>query len=115
MLAAGFQILQGKINRIARAGRLKVSEERALALFQSACNGTVLALLSQPQERRDSGLSVAAREAALAAIIGEAISGVEQGLTTIAVALRTYLDQISVLTKGEKHLLQELLDRIANL
>jgi AcrR family transcriptional regulator len=114
VLAAGFEILRRRIKSIALAGRLKVSEERALALFQSACNGTILTLLSQPHELRDNGLSAAAREAAMAAITGEVIAGVGQGPSTVAVALRASLDQISVLTQGEKHLLEELLDRITN-
>jgi AcrR family transcriptional regulator len=114
VLAAGFEILRRRIKSIALAGQLKVSEERSLALFQSACNGTILTLLSQPHERRDNGLSAVAREAAMSAITGEVIVDVEQGPRAVAVALRASLDQISVLTKGEKHLLQELLDRIAN-
>jgi AcrR family transcriptional regulator len=114
VLAEGFEILRRRIKSIALAGQLKVSEERALALFQSACNGTILTLLSQSHERRDNGLSAVAREAAMSAITSEVIVGVEQGPRAVAVALRASLDQISVLTQGEKHLLQELLDRIAN-
>jgi AcrR family transcriptional regulator len=114
VLAAGFEVLQRRIKNIALAGRLKVSEERALAIFRSSCNGTILTLLSQSKEQRDAGLSEAAREAAIAAVTGEVTVGVDQGPSSFAVALRASLDQISVLTQGEKHLLQELLDRIAS-
>ena len=112
--AAGFEMLRRRIKNIALAGRLKVSQERAVTLMQSACNGVVLALLREPPERRDIGLSVAAREATMAAITGEAAAGVAQGPSAVAVALRASLDQVSVLTQGEKHLLLELLDRIAS-
>ena len=115
VFAAGLKILQGRIKRIALAGLLKVSEARALAIFQSACNGTVLTLLNQPVEMRDSGLSEAAREAAIAAIAVDDAGGQFHGCSAFAVALRADLDEITILTEGEKHLLKELLDRIANM
>jgi AcrR family transcriptional regulator len=40
--AAGLEILRQKINDIAKAGRLRVSEQRAAALVHSACTGTIL-------------------------------------------------------------------------
>ena len=113
-VAAGMNVLRRRISYIARAGRLRVSEERAVALLQSMCVGTVLTLLGEPEERRDSGLSKAAREAVIAAIAGEAIAPVDPGPNGVAAALRMSLDRTSSLTGGERHLLEELLDRIAN-
>ena len=66
--AAGFAILREHIHRVAAAGRLRVSEERAAQLMHAAGSGTVFALLAQAPEQRDPGLSVAAREAIIAAI-----------------------------------------------
>jgi AcrR family transcriptional regulator len=113
-VAAGREILRRRIRNIALAGRLRVSEERAVALVQSMCVGTVLTLLSQPEVRRDPKLSETAREAAMAAITGEAIAFMDSAPSGAAAALRASLDTTKVLTDGEMHLLKELLDRIAN-
>lgn len=111
-LSAGTNVLQQRIKKIALAGRLRVSEERALALIQAAGTGTVLTLLRQPV--RDLGLSETAREAVVAAITTEATPRVAAGPSAAASALRASLDGTSVLTTGERALLEELLNRIAN-
>jgi AcrR family transcriptional regulator len=113
-LAAGTEILRRRINRIAVAGRLRVSEERAMGLVQAAGVGTVLTLLGQPEGTRDSGLSASAREAVIAAITSESTSPRNQGPSALASGLRASLNQTPVLTPGEQHLLEELLARIAN-
>ncbi len=111
--AAGLYVLWRRIRAIALAGRLRTSEERAVALLQSAGTGTVLTLLGQPPGKRDAGLSVAAREAVVAAITSDAAAPSAPGSSGLAAALRASLDQTSVLSGGERHLLEELLDRIA--
>jgi AcrR family transcriptional regulator len=113
-LEAGTKILRQNIDRIALAGRLQISAERAVALMQSAGVGTVLTLLGQSPETRDHGLSAAAREAVIAAITAESTASFWTGAHTSATALRASLDDVSVLSKGERHLLDELLTRIAN-
>ena len=107
---AGVAVLRERIRRIAAAGRLKVSEERAANLVQAVGEGTVLRLLSKP----DAGLSDAAFDAVVAAIaIGEPV--VERpGPVAAATALRATLDDAGALTRGERELLTEWLDRIAN-
>ncbi len=112
--AAGLNILRRRIRNIALAGRLRVSEERAVALVQSMGTGTVLTLLRTPEQRRDAGLSAAAREAVIAAITGHPVAPSNPGPGGAASALRSSLDWTHVLTAGERHLLEELLDRIAN-
>lgn len=62
-------------HRIAEAGRLRVSEERAAQLVHAAGTGTTLTLIAQPEDRRDLGLSAAAREAVIAAITTDAPAG----------------------------------------
>jgi AcrR family transcriptional regulator len=111
--AAGLEVLQRRIRNIAKAGRLVISEDRAVGLMQSVGTGTVLTLLSQPDDRRDLGLSETARESVVAAITGEAMD-VDPGPRTAAAALRASLDATTGLSPGEKQLLVELLDRIAN-
>jgi hypothetical protein len=54
---------------------------------------------------------MAAREAAIA---GERPATADRGPRSIASALRASLDEIRVLSAGERHLLEELLDRIAD-
>lgn len=116
-LALGLDVLRRRVRAIALGGRLRVSEERALALLRSVHAGTVLTLLSQPEERRDPGLPAAAREAVVAAITGEATGADDapDGAPGGAAAqLRASLDSTAVLTAGERLLLAELLDRIAD-
>lgn len=113
-VAAGEDILRGRIRAIARAGRLRISEQRAVALLQSVCVGTVLTLLRLQQPQRDGKLSETAREAVIAAITGESQVLANSGASGVAAMLRSSLDGTSVLSSGERHLLEELLDRIAN-
>ena len=112
--AAGLEVLRRHVRNIARAGRLRTSEDRAVALVHAAGVGTVLTLLSEPAERRDPGLPTAAREAVVAAITAESAAAAEPGPRGAAATLRASLDQTAVLSAGERHLLEELLDRIAD-
>ncbi|ATB33603.1 hypothetical protein [Melittangium boletus] len=113
-VSAGDDVLRRRIRNIARAGRLRVSEERALSLVSAMGTGAVLTLLRQPEGQRDLGLADAAREAAVAAITSEAATPANADVRAVATALRASMDRITVLTKGESALLSELLDRIAD-
>ena len=113
-VAAGLEVLRRRIQRVALAGRLRISEQRAVGLFHAVGTGTLLTLLGQPAQHRDPGLSVTAREAVVAAITGEATAVAQPGPGGAAMALRADLDRTSVLSSGERHLLEELLDRIAD-
>ena len=109
--AAGLAVLARRVHRVARAGRLRVAEERAVDLIHACGTGTVLALITKPPEARDD-LAAAAREAVMAAILDE--SHVEAGPTAaMATGLRANLSEMPDLTPGERHLLDELLQRIA--
>ena len=71
----------------------------------------LLAPVIKPPEARDD-LAAAAREAVMAAILDE--SRVEAGATAaMATGLRANLNDMPDLTPGERHLLDELLQRIA--
>jgi AcrR family transcriptional regulator len=113
-VSAGHEIVRQRIGRIARAGRLRVSESRAIALLNAACVGTVLTLLGAGEAERDPGLSAAAREALLEAITGEQTTSERSAANGLAAALRASLPQTTVFTAGERLLLAELLDRLAN-
>lgn len=110
----GLAVLQEKLRALALAGRLKTPEARASTLLQATANGTILALLRQPAAERDMSLSREAREAAIAALTGEASAAADGGgERAAATALRARLPEIGGLSPGEKLLLAELLDRIA--
>ena len=111
--AAGMQVLRARVHAIADAGRVKVSEPRATALLHAVCTGTVLALLADPPESRDEGLSTAARDAVLAAITGDAPQPANPAARQAAITLYATLDQTPALSQGERALLKELLTRIA--
>ena len=110
--ARGLEVLRRRVHAVARAGRLRVGEARAVALIHAAGAGTVLTLLAEAEEHRDPGLAEAAREAVMAAILGDAPVG-DDGLTSAAVTLRAGLADTPLLSAGERALLGELLDRIA--
>jgi AcrR family transcriptional regulator len=109
---AAAEVLAGHIHRIAEAGRLRVSEERAAQLVHAAGCGTTLTLIALPEDGRDPALSDTAREAVIAAITSDA-TAVTRGPVGAAVALRAVLPQTSALTTHERALLQDWLDRIA--
>ena len=83
-------------------------------MLKAGSIGTVFTLLGQPEGRRAPGLAKAVREAILAAITGDATTVADPGPSGAAAALRASLDRTSVLSPGEKRLLEELLDRIAD-
>ncbi len=110
---AAAEILAAHIGRIARTGRLRVSEERAAQLVHAAGSGTTLSLIAMPEEARDLGLSDLAREAVIAAITTDAPATTSTGPVGAATALRAALPETTALTEGEQILLREWLDRIA--
>jgi AcrR family transcriptional regulator len=109
---AAAEVLAGHIRRIAEAGRLRVSEERAAQLVHAAGCGTTLTLIARPENGRDPALSEMAREAVIAAITTDAPAPAPPGPVSAAVALRAVLPRTSALTTREQALLQEWLDRI---
>jgi AcrR family transcriptional regulator len=102
------------VERIAVAGRLVVSVETAVAMVHSAGVGLTLNLISIPPEGRDPALPGQLREAVIAAITTASPSS-PPAASARAVALKAVLDQVGDLySKGERALLDELLDRAAN-
>ncbi|WP_210326014.1 TetR/AcrR family transcriptional regulator [Oricola nitratireducens] len=110
---AGYDLLRQHVRRVAAAGRLRVNEERAVNLMRAAGTGTVLALLTMPEGRRDMGLSEAAREAVIAAITSDVSAVDNPGPAGAAIALRAVLPEATGLTDGERRLMAEWLDRLA--
>jgi hypothetical protein len=115
------EILHGLVQRAAEAGRLRVGVERAAQMIHAAGVGVTLTLLGTEREDRNPALSETTREAVLAAVTTD---GVDEAATprdgrsraaTRAVALNAVLSEAEAgLTPGERALLSELLDRIAD-
>ena len=110
--AIGFRALCERVHRVALAGRLRTTEERACDLFHATARGTVLVLLEKPEAERRAAME-AASHAALAAILDRPPPAAEGGAAGCATALRARLGDLPQLTRGEKSLMEELLDRIA--
>lgn len=110
--AAGTQVVAERIRQIAKAGRLRVSEDRAAHLIGAAARGITLTLIAMPADSRDPALSGLAREAAIAGITNDAPNRPSPGPVIAAIALRAALPQLEVLSDPERGLLQEWLDRI---
>lgn len=108
-------VLGAMIRRIAEAGRLRVSEERAAHLVHATGRGITLTLIGMAPERRDPALSEFARESVIATIATDGLARATAGAGPVptAVTLRAHLSELAVLTEAERGLLREWLDRVA--
>ena len=111
--AAGTEILQARIRRVAEAGRLRVTERRAVDLIRSAGTGVVFTLIDQAGDERDDTLADTAWESVCAAILTDASMAAIPGPAAAAVTLRAALPGLTALTPAERALLSDWLDRIA--
>lgn len=113
------EILRGQLRRIAEAGRLCVGVERAADMIHAAAVGVVLVLLGHGGARGDQKLSVATREAVLAAITTDphapsahTLPAPHRDATRYAVALKASLSQDARrFTTAERALFSEWLAR----
>lgn len=64
----GTTVLRARIDRMASAGLLTTSPDRAVGMVHAAGHGTVLALIERTPDDRDAGLADAVLDAILAAI-----------------------------------------------
>lgn len=111
----GEAMLRGLVERIARAGRLRVDLDRAVQMIHSACRGLTLNLISTPIAERDRGLSAATREAILCALTidrSSAKDDEDDPRARHAVALKAALGEPAGFTRAETRLFLEWLDRL---
>jgi AcrR family transcriptional regulator len=110
-------MLGDAIGRIADTGRLRMSVDRATALFQSCGVGFVITQLMIPASKRNRELNDIARENALASImVTTGASRTPKTLAGRATALRQAIAESEVpLTSAEQRLMTEWLDRIADM
>lgn len=107
-------VLRRRLHRLAAAGRLRVSLDEATLLITAVGRGTVLTLLGMPHGDRDGTLAVKAREAVIAAITTDTPAVAKPGPAAAANALKAMLPDATALTEGERRLLSEWLDRLAD-
>ncbi|HEY2266853.1 MAG TPA: hypothetical protein VGI96_29820, partial [Streptosporangiaceae bacterium] len=110
--AAGEEILRARVHRVAEAGRLRVTEQRAVDLIRAAGTGVVFTLIDQPAASRDEALADTAWESVCAAILTDPATAIP-GPAAAAVTLRAALPDLTTLTPAERTLLADWLDRIA--
>ena len=115
-VSEGEAMLRALVERIAKAGRLRVDVDRAVQMIHSACRGLTLNLISTPVAERDKGLSTAIREAVFSAITTD-VSPRERGeddpTARHAVALKAVLGEPPAFTRAEIALLSDWLDRLS--
>jgi hypothetical protein len=105
-------ILEGRVHRVAAAGRLQAAERRTVDMIHAAGTGVVLTLLAVPASERDLGLADSVYQAVKSAIITDVpvMPGGDGG--TAAVVLRARISDVTVLSAAERDLLTGWLDRI---
>jgi AcrR family transcriptional regulator len=115
--AAGIGVLQARVHRVAEAGRLRVTERRAVDLIRAAGTGVVLTLIDEAGDERDDTLADTAWESVCGVILTDATTastGPGPGPVPVAaVTLRAALPHLTALTAAERALLGDWLDRIA--
>ena len=111
-LARGRVVLEEKVRRVAVAGRLVETPERACALLSAVARGVTLSLLDVPASDRDLRLAEVARDATVAAITRDAPAHAGD-LAATAVALRALLPEAEQLLGQERALMELWLGRLA--
>lgn len=108
---SGKQVLESRVHRVAVAGRLRVSEQRAVDLIHAAGTGTVLTILSTPPEQRDPRLAEEMYEAVLRQVLTDPPEPAERGAMATAVAFRAIAPRLDMLSEAERQLLADWLNR----
>lgn len=110
---AGMEVLMGRIRRLAAGGWLRVDEELAAQIIHATARGAVLTWLSLPQDRRDPALLTTLRECMVAAVTNQQPAVRDSGPAGAARALRAALPEQTSLSRAERQLLGEWLNRLA--
>lgn len=109
--AAGLQILRTRVHRVGVAGRLRVSERRAVELIHSAGTGVLLTLLSAPPADRDPALAEAMYSMVERCILTDAPAPAADSTSAAVVSFRAIAPDLPMLTDAERNLLCQWLDR----
>ncbi|MFF4902749.1 TetR/AcrR family transcriptional regulator [Streptomyces sp. NPDC001068] len=115
--------LRRMITRVAAAGRLRMSIERATEVMHSTGVGTILTLISHPEKARDLRNAWEAREMVINTLTlpaagsegpGSVASGTAVASHAMALLAALGETEIAPLSNGERTLLLEWLDRLAD-
>jgi AcrR family transcriptional regulator len=109
---SGKRVLETRVRRVAAAGRLRVSEPRAVGMIQAAGMGVIQTLLATPPEHRDPALAAAMYDAVLAQILTDAPEPSEGQPLATAVAFRAIAPELAMLSNAERQLLDDWLGRV---
>lgn len=110
---AGFEILRGRVERVAAAGRLRVSVLRAVEMIHAAGIGTVLTLLARSPEDRDPGLGDAVYDTLMRSIVTDHAANLDDDAAiNAAITLHSNLPTLTGLSNAERALMAEWLERI---
>ncbi len=108
---SGRAVLHARVRRVAATGRLRVSEGRAVDLISAAGVGVIQLLLATPEADRDDELAPAMFEAVLAQILTDQPAPTDAGALPVTVAFRAAAPTLTGLSKAERSVLIEWLDR----
>jgi AcrR family transcriptional regulator len=109
---SGRRVLEARVHRVAAAGRLRVSEPRAVGMIQAAGIGVIQTLLATPPEHHDPDLAEAMYEAVLAHILTDAPEPPQGGPMATAVTFRAIAPELTMLSDAERKLLDDWLARV---
>ena len=113
-----FERLREHMRGVAAAGWLRVSAERACALYHAAAVGVVITLLASTPEQREGSLSVVVRELALKGIAKKGSKKSPPTMAMMSNALQALVRQAGEgtqrFTNAERLLLLEWLERLTN-
>lgn len=108
----GRRVLESRVRRVAAAGRLRVSEQRAVAMIQAAGIGVIQTILATPAEQRDPDLPQAMWDAVLAQILTDSGSSPDDGPLPATVTFRAIAPELTMLSDAERQLLDDWLARV---
>ncbi len=111
---SGKRVLEARVRRVASAGRLRVSEPRAVGMIQAAGIGVIQTLLATPPEHRDPDLADAMYDAVLAQILTDAPDPPQGGPMAPAVPFRAIAPELTMLSDAERKLLDDWLARVVS-
>jgi AcrR family transcriptional regulator len=111
---SGQRVLEARVHRVATAGRLRVSEGRAVGMIQAAGIGVIQTLLATPPQHHDPDLADAMYDAVLAQILTDAPELPESGPMATAVTFRAIAPELTMLSDAERKLLDDWLARVVS-
>jgi len=114
IIESGIRVLHERVRRVARAGRLRVTEKRAVEFIHAAGTGVVFALINQPEDDRDESLADLAWESVCMTILVDPPEAAPDLPGAAAVTLNAALPELTAFSPGERALLGEWLDRVTS-